>query len=154
MALGGRSAEEIVFGDVSTGAMNDLERVTETATAMVTRYGMSDLIGPLVVGRAEQQPFLGRQLAGNGRHSEELARRIDREVRRLVEEAHGVARGVLEEHADELERVAHALMEEETIDRAGFEQLLGREEPAEDVPLSRDGDGADVPTAGAQHQQD
>jgi cell division protease FtsH len=136
MSLGGRTAEELIFGDISTGAMNDLEKVTDTATAMVTRYGMSDLVGPLVVAPPEQQPFLGRQLAAGDGHSEELQRRIDREVRRIVEEAHTSARRVLDAHTGALDRVAQALMEHETLDREEFERVMAGDT---ELPVARDG---------------
>jgi cell division protease FtsH len=146
MTLGGRAAEELVFDEVSTGAMNDLEKVTSTATAMVTRYGMSDLLGPRIVSPPSEQPFLGRQLQGGAEHSEELTREVDREVRRVIDEAHARALDVLRDHLDDLHRVAAVLVEEETIDRDRFEQLLAEaHDPAADgrpprpaqAPLSR-----------------
>ncbi len=143
MTLGGRAAEELVFDEVSTGAMNDLEKVTSTATAMVTRYGMSEELGPRVVAAPDQQPFLGRQLQPGLQQSEELTRRIDREVRRVIDEAHERACAVLRDHLDELHRVSRVLVEEETLDRARFEELLAPRPAtdgaaAADEALSRD----------------
>ena len=84
----GRAAEELVFGDVTTGASNDLERVTAVARRMVTQYGMSDVLGPQTFGEKEELIFLGRDIGEQRNYSEEVAEAIDREVRRLVEEAH------------------------------------------------------------------
>ncbi len=92
MTLGGRAAEEIVFGEITTGASNDLEKVTETAKQMVMRYGMSERLGPRVFGHDRSQPFLGREFSAEPDYSDEIAREIDDEIRRIVEEAHQTAR--------------------------------------------------------------
>ncbi|GAP62246.1 cell division protease FtsH [Ardenticatena maritima] len=124
--LGGRAAEEIVFGDVSTGASNDLKQVTELARAMVTRYGMSERLGPLQYGEREEMVFLGREITEHRNYSEKVAREIDAEVKRLVTEAYERALQVLREHRDQLEAVAQRLLEVETLEREEFEELMVR----------------------------
>ena len=125
--LGGRAAEEIVFNEVTTGAANDLEKVTHTAKQMVMRFGMSEKLGPRVLGRGHDQPFLGRELGAEPDYSEEVAREIDDEIRRIIEEAHSTAQQVLREHMDELHRISMILIERETIDKEQFERLLSGE---------------------------
>jgi cell division protease FtsH len=122
--LGGRAAEEIVFNEVTTGAANDLEKVTHTAKQMIMRYGMSEKLGPRVLGRNQDMPFLGREMASEPDYSEEMARDIDDEIHRVIEEAHVRARKVLEEHLDELHRLSAILVERETIDKDQFIKLL------------------------------
>src|SRR5205814_7656101 len=94
-ALGGRAAEELVFHEVTTGAANDLERVTSTAKHMIMRFGMSEKLGPRVLGRNHDQPFLGREMGNEPDYSEEIAREIDDEIRRVIEEGHEAALRVL-----------------------------------------------------------
>ena len=103
MTLGGRAAEEIVFSEVTTGASNDLEKVTATAKQMVMRFGMSEKLGPRVFGHDHGQPFLGREFSSEPDYSDEIAREIDDEIRRIVEEAHQSARDILEQHREELD---------------------------------------------------
>ncbi len=122
--LGGRAAEEIVFNEVTTGAANDLEKVTHTAKQMIMRYGMSEKLGPRVLGRNQDMPFLGREMASEPDYSEEMARDIDDEIHRVIEEAHVTARKVLEEHLVELHRLSAILVERETIDKDQFIKLL------------------------------
>ena len=122
--LGGRAAEEIVFNEVTTGAANDLEKVTHTAKQMIMRYGMSEKLGPRVLGRNQDMPFLGREMHSEPDYSEEMARDIDDEIHRVIEEAHVRARRVLEEHLDELHRLSAILVERETIDKDQFIKLL------------------------------
>ena len=129
VALGGRAAEEIIFGDVSNGATSDLEQVTRTAREMVTRYGMSELLGPITFGQKQELVFIGRELSDQRNYSEAIARQIDQEVRRLVAEAHEVTRRVLNENIDRLHLVAKKLLEVETLDRGEFEALF--ETPAQ-----------------------
>jgi len=124
MTLGGRAAEEIIFSEITTGASNDLEKVTETAKQMVMRFGMSERLGPRVFGHDRGQPFLGREFSAESDYSEEIAREIDDEIRRIVEDAHQTARGILSEHRDELDRVSKILLERETIDADQFVKLL------------------------------
>jgi len=143
MTLGGRAAEEIVFGEITTGASNDLEKVTETAKQMVMRFGMSERLGPRVFGHDRGQPFLGREFSAEPDYSDEIAREIDDEIRRIVEAAHQTAKDLLGERREELERISKILLERETIDAEQFIALLdGKpesevfvddEEPAEPV---------------------
>ena len=127
MTLGGRAAEEIVFNEITTGAANDLEKVTHTAKQMIMRYGMSEKLGPRVLGRNHEMPFLGREMGAEPDYSEEIAREIDDEIRRVIEEAHSQARAVLEEHIGELHKLSMILIERETIDKDQFERLLAGE---------------------------
>ncbi|HVD41901.1 MAG TPA: ATP-dependent zinc metalloprotease FtsH [Solirubrobacterales bacterium] len=124
MTLGGRAAEEIVFGEITTGASNDLEKVTETAKQMVMRFGMSERLGPRVFGHDRGQPFLGREFSSEPDYSDEIAREIDDEIRRIVESAHQTAKSLLNERRDDLERVSKLLLERETIDAKEFIALL------------------------------
>ncbi|MBC8255202.1 MAG: ATP-dependent zinc metalloprotease FtsH [Ardenticatenia bacterium] len=122
--LGGRVAEEITFQDVTTGASNDLERTTTLARAMVTQYGMSDELGPVTFGEKEEMIFLGRQIGEQRNYSEEIARQIDLEVRKLVEEAYDTARQIVLAHRDKLVAIAERLKREETIDAAAFNAMF------------------------------
>ncbi|MBA3867053.1 MAG: ATP-dependent metallopeptidase FtsH/Yme1/Tma family protein [Solirubrobacterales bacterium] len=132
MTLGGRAAEEIVFGEITTGASNDLEKVTETAKQMVMRFGMSERLGPRVFGHDRGQPFLGREFSTEPDYSDEIAREIDDEIRRIVESAHQAAKSMLGDHRDDLERVSKLLLERETIDAEQFQALLDGK-PASEV---------------------
>jgi cell division protease FtsH len=131
MTLGGRAAEEIVFNEVTTGAANDLEKVTSIAKQMIMRYGMSEKLGPRVLGRNHDMPFLGREMGNEPDYSEEIAREIDDEIRRVIEEAHATATQVLRDHVDELHRLSLILIERETIDKDQFERLLAGESELE-----------------------
>ena len=124
MTLGGRAAEEIVFGEITTGASNDLEKVTATAKQMVMRFGMSERLGPRVFGHDRGQPFLGREFSSEPDYSDEIAREIDDEIRRIVEEAHQTAKDILTENREHLDRISKILLERETIDAKEFEALL------------------------------
>jgi cell division protease FtsH len=124
MTLGGRAAEELVFHEVTTGAANDLEKVTSISKQMIMRYGMSDKLGPRVLGRNHDLPFLGREMGAEPDYSEEIAREIDDEIRRVIEEAHDLALSVLKEHMNDLHRISAILIERETIDKDQFERLL------------------------------
>jgi cell division protease FtsH len=124
MTLGGRAAEEIVFGEITTGASNDLEKVTETAKRMVMRFGMSERLGPRVFGHDRGQPFLGREFSAEPDYSDEIAREIDDEIRRIVEAAHQTAKDLLTERREELDRISKTLLERETIDAEQFVALL------------------------------
>jgi cell division protease FtsH len=138
MTLGGRAAEELVFHEVTTGAANDLEKVTSISKQMIMRYGMSDKLGPRVLGRNHDMPFLGREMGAEPDYSEEIAREIDDEIKRVIEEAHELAITVLKEHMAELHKISAILIERETIDKDQFERLLagGSEEDvfAEEEP--------------------
>ena len=124
MTLGGRAAEEITFSEITTGAANDLEKVTATAKQMVMRFGMSEKLGPRTFGHDQSLPFLGREFSAEPDYSDEIAREIDDEIRRIVEEAHQTARQVLTTRRKELEQLSRMLLERETIEREEFEQLL------------------------------
>jgi cell division protease FtsH len=124
MTLGGRAAEEIVFGEITTGASNDIEKVTATAKAMVMRYGMSERLGPRVFGHDHSQPFLGREFGSEPDYSDEIAREIDDEIRRIVESAHQRAKDILTEHRETLNTVSEILVRRETIEKAEFEALI------------------------------
>ncbi|HIE50174.1 MAG TPA: ATP-dependent metallopeptidase FtsH/Yme1/Tma family protein [Armatimonadetes bacterium] len=122
--LGGRAAEEMVFGDISTGAQNDLERVTEIARAMVCEYGMSETLGPRTLGRKHGPVFLGRDMVEDRNYSEEMAYAIDQEIRRIVDECHQRAQKILSEHRAVLDRLVEVLLEKETIDGEELDQLI------------------------------
>jgi cell division protease FtsH len=122
--LGGRAAEELVFSDITSGASNDLERVTRMARSMVTRLGMSNLLGPMVYGQKEELIFLGREISEQRDYSESVATQIDQEVRRLVNESYEIAKRVLEQYHDKLDAVAQKLLEVETLSREEFEAIF------------------------------
>jgi len=122
--LGGRVAEEEVFGDVTTGASNDLERVTSLARRMVTQYGMSEILGPQTFGEKEELVFLGREIGEQRNYSEEVAESIDKEVRRLVQEAHDRAREIVTEYRAKLDELAKRLIEKETVDATEFAAMF------------------------------
>jgi cell division protease FtsH len=124
MTLGGRAAEEIVFGEVTTGASNDLEKVTATAKQMVMRFGMSEKLGPRVFGHDHGQPFLGREFSSEPDYSDEIAREIDDEIRRIVENAHVQAKDILTQYRPDLEKMSDILIKRETIEKEQFEALL------------------------------
>jgi cell division protease FtsH len=122
--LGGRAAEELMFSDITSGASNDLERVTRMARAMVTRLGMSEDLGPMVYGQKEELIFLGREISEQRDYSEAVAEQIDKEVRRLITTAHEKAKSILIQYQDKLNAVAQRLLEVETITREEFEALF------------------------------
>jgi cell division protease FtsH len=144
MTLGGRAAEELVFHEVTTGAANDIEKVTATSKHMVMRYGMSEKLGPRMLGRNHDMPFLGRDMGSEPDYSEEIAREIDDEIRRVIEEAHERARKVLSDHMEELHQLSVLLIERETIDKDQFERLLAGEAPESVFP---EGEGVPAPPA-------
>lgn len=122
--LGGRAAEELVFNDITSGASNDLERVTRMARTMVTRLGMSDLLGPMVYGQKEELIFLGREISEQRDYSEAVAEQIDQEVRSIVNNAYEKAKDILAQYRDKLDEVAHHLLEVETLTREEFEEIF------------------------------
>lgn len=127
-ALGGRIAEEIVFGEITTGASNDLQQLTRMARAMVTQYGMSAVLGPRVYGEKQELVFLGREISEQRDYSDAIAEQIDREVREIVDEEYQRAHRILTENRDKLELVAQRLLEVETLERDEFAALLEGEE--------------------------
>ena len=124
VALGGRVAEELIFGDVSNGASQDIQQLTSTARAMVTRFGMSDKMGPLQFGQQDEMVFLGRELAEQRDYSEEVAELIDDEVRQIVDEAYQRVRKMLGTNLDLLHTVARALLDRETLSHDEFEEVF------------------------------
>ncbi|QEC50128.1 ATP-dependent metallopeptidase FtsH/Yme1/Tma family protein [Baekduia soli] len=161
MTLGGRGAEEIIFGEITTGASNDLEKVTATAKQMVMRFGMSERLGPRVFGHDHGQPFLGREFSSEPDYSDEIAREIDDEIRRIVESAHQRAKDILGEHRDSLNTISQVLLKRETIEKEEFlalldgkseEEVFGPDEPSQEaappgtaVPADRAGREAPRP---------
>ena len=122
--MGGRVAEEIVFNEITTGASNDLDRATKMARAMVTQYGMSQKLGPLIFGEKDELVFLGKEIGEQRNYSEEIARQIDHEVRRIIEGAYERATELLKANKAKLEAVADRLLKEETLDSQGFESTF------------------------------
>lgn len=123
VALGGRVAESLVLNEISTGASGDLQSVTNTARAMITRWGMSDTLGPIVFGEQQEQVFLGRNLGHERNYSEEIAGKIDEEMHRMVDEAYRDVEKLLSDNIDFLHNMAKALLEEETIDAKAVANL-------------------------------
>jgi cell division protease FtsH len=128
-ALGGRAAEEIVFGEITTGASSDLSHITDIARTMVTRWGMSEKLGPMTFGKKEELVFLGKELGEQRDYSDSVAQEIDAEVRSLVQEAHETALNLLREYRAQLDTVARKLIEVETLDQLEFETVFKGEEP-------------------------
>jgi cell division protease FtsH len=137
MTLGGRAAEEVVFGEITTGAANDLEKATATAKQMIMRYGMSEELGPRTLGHDQSMPFLGREMQHQADYSEEIARQIDDEIRRIIEEAHQRAKDLLGERRDLLDRISRILITRETIEAHEFQGLVDGL-PEEEVFRERD----------------
>jgi cell division protease FtsH len=147
MTLGGRAAEEIVFDEITTGASNDLEKVTATAKQMVMRFGMSERLGPRVFGHDRGQPFLGREMGSEPDYSDEIAREIDDEIRRIVEMAHQTARDILDDHREDLKRISEILLERETIDAEQFIDLMEGKSEEEVFPAREEAEPEpDYPT--------
>lgn len=154
VALGGRIAEALILDEISTGASGDLQSVTNTARAMVTRWGMSDELGPIVFGEQQEQIFLGKNLGHERNYSEEIAAKIDSEIHRIVEEAYKDVTKLLSENEKFLHDMANALLEEETIDAKAVDNLYKygttkepeAEEPkAEESKVTSEADGSIVP---------
>ncbi|HBY56847.1 MAG TPA: cell division protein FtsH [Candidatus Atribacteria bacterium] len=122
--LGGRVAEDIVFKDVTTGAQNDLERATKIARQMVTEFGMSESLGPITLGKKEHQIFLGRDISEQRDYSEEIANKIDKEVRKIIESAYTRAKDILTKNKRKLKKIARKLIERETLDGKELDNLL------------------------------
>ena len=124
--LGGRAAEELVLGDISTGASNDIKRVTNIARNMVTRYGMSKALGPVVYGseHGQDEVFLGRDFSTIRNYSEETASKIDAEIRKIVDDAYSTALKILEEHKDKLHFIAAYLFKNEIMDQDQFNAVM------------------------------
>ncbi len=152
MTLGGRAAEEIVFAEITTGAANDLEKVTATAKQMTMRFGMSEKLGPRVLGHNHGAPFLGRDMHSEPDYSDDIARQIDVEIRRIIEDAYQRAKDILSEHRHDLENITQVLLRRETIERDEFLRLL-EGEPEADVFRVKD-ERARQKAAEAERQAD
>ena len=126
--LGGRAAEDVVLGDVSTGASNDIERATKIANAMVTKYGMSDRVGTMMLGSENQEVFLGRDFGREKNYSEETAAIIDEEVKKIIDRAYATAKEILNQNRDKLDRIAAILIEREKISGEEFDRIFNGEE--------------------------
>jgi cell division protease FtsH len=145
-ALGGFVAEKLVFNELSTGAGSDIERASNVARRMVTEFGMSDELGPLALGKKEELVFLGREISEQRNYSDEVAYKIDQEIRRLIDEAYERAETVLTVHMDRLKAIADLLIERETIDAEEMESLFTDPRP---VPVLQGPPYGDVPVAQA-----
>lgn len=143
--LGGRTAELLFLGDVSTGAEDDIEKATQMARQMVTRWGMSSDLGPRTLGRKEGSPFLGRELAGQRDYSETVAEEIDEEIERLVRRADEKAREILIERRQDHQRLVELLLDEETLAGAELAAALGPRPGRETAPEAADGRGERAP---------
>jgi cell division protease FtsH len=122
--LGGRAAEEVVFGDQTTGAAEDLKHATELAKRMVVEYGMSEELGPLSLGKERTNVFLGEEIVKSDEHSEELTAAIDREIRRIVLEAYNRAKSLVNRYREALDRLAQELLRRETLDKEDVDKIL------------------------------
>ncbi len=131
--LGGRVAEEIIFKDITTGASNDIKRATSTARAMVMQYGMSEQIGLIAYGNDDDEVFIGRDLAHTRSYSEEVAKEIDQEIHRIIEECHDRARKIILQHQDVLHKCANLLLEKEKVHREEFEALFTTDNPSIEI---------------------
>ena len=123
-ALGGYAAEKLVFNEITTGASDDLKKATDLARSLVTRFGMSDKIGPMSLGERDEMVFLGRELTTERNYSEETARLIDQEVKRIIDEGYKRAKKVLMKRRAKLDEIAKVLIEKERIEREEFEKLV------------------------------
>jgi cell division protease FtsH len=147
--MGGRTAEELIFEEPTTGAANDIEKASEIARAMVTQYGMSEVLGPQQLGQQTSEVFLGRDFGHQANYSQDVATRVDAEIRALIENAHEEARSILQTHRATLDKLAAALMEKETLDTPELMGVLG------DLPpwpgrLATNGNGKPVAAPGAR----
>jgi cell division protease FtsH len=133
--FGGRIAEELFVHDISTGAANDFERATELARAMVTRFGMSDALGPMVYGENDGEVFLGRSITTHKNVSETTMQKVDAEIRRIIDQQYSVARKIIEDNRDKVEAMTKALMEWETIDAAQINDILEGRAPRAPKPV-------------------
>jgi cell division protease FtsH len=124
--LGGRMAEELIIGDISTGASNDIERATSIARSMVTKYGMSDVVGAIMFGSGQEEVFLGRDFTQHKDISEQTAEVIDAEVKNIIDTAYQRAVNILSQNMSKLHDVANVLIEKEKIDGEEFEEIMNR----------------------------
>jgi cell division protease FtsH len=151
--LGGRVAEEIVFNEITTGAANDIEKASEIARSMVTKYGMSERLGPLTFGKKSEQVFLGRDLHEDRNYSEDIANQIDQEVRRLIDRAYGRARDLLTRNREVLESIVAELLEKEVVDGDDLSRIIashGEGEKAGDLTSKMPAESQTMPLKGSQ----
>ena len=165
--LGGRVAEALVLDDISTGASNDIERATKIARAMVTKYGMSDKLGPITYGTDDSNPFLGKEMGHISNYSEQTASEIDEEIQSIISTAYEKTEKILKEHIDELHRLAGVLYEKEKIDGVEFQQVMDgnllpsgaaqamtqNTQPQEALPEDQTPAGEKVPQEGTEESQ-
>jgi cell division protease FtsH len=145
MSMGGRIAEDIFIGSITTGASNDIEKATEIARSMVCEYGMSDL-GPLAYGKKEEQIFLGREISQHRDYSEDTAIKIDAEVQRIINEQYSRAEQIINDNRDALIRLAEALLEHETLDSVQIRRVVAGLPLDSDKPATdKSGDGTPEP---------
>ncbi len=155
--FGGRIAEEVFMHQMTTGASNDFERATEIARRMVTQWGMSDVLGPMVYGENEGEVFLGRSITTHKNVSETTMQKVDAEIRRIIDEQYSLARRMLEENRDKVEAMAKALLECETIDADQINDIMAGLPPRPPKPAAQapqqppkpDAPGAAAPAAAA-----
>ena len=133
VGLAGRIAEEIVFDDVTTGAANDIQQVTQIARQMVKMFGMSDSVGMVNYGDDMDQPFLGYSIASGRDYSDDTASKLDAEIKRIIDVAYQETRELLEDNLEELDALAEALLSKETVERVEILRILGRDEDLDDV---------------------
>jgi cell division protease FtsH len=145
--FGGRIAEEVFMNQMTTGASNDFERATAMARDMVTRYGMTDSLGPMVYAENEGEVFLGRSITKTTNISEATMQKVDAEIRKIIDEQYRVARKLIEDNKDKMHAMAKALLEWETIDAEQIDDILEGREPR--PPSSKPGSGGSTPSAGA-----
>ena len=131
MILGGYATEKEIFGDITTGASNDLQKATDIAKRLVTRYGMSEQLGPRTYGEREEMIFLGKEIHENRDYSEKTAQDIDKEVLDLLSDALKTAKSIVHEHRDKIDKVVDVLLDKETIEKDEFVEIVG---PAEKSP--------------------
>ena len=146
--FGGRIAEELILGPdgITTGATNDIQRATEIARNMVTKWGLSERLGPLMYDEGQEEVFLGRSAAMSARHrSDETAKKIDEEVRRIIDESYGTARKLLVDNIDKLHAMAEALIQYETLDIGQIDQIMAGRQP--DPPADWSDSGGRPPGA-------
>jgi cell division protease FtsH len=136
--LGGRAAESIIFGDITTGAHDDLNKATSLARSMVCEYGMSEKLGPLTFGKENGMVFLGRDIGEERHYSEETAQLIDSEIKRIIDEAYVAAKKTLTDNRDKLEMLAKRLLERETLEGNEVREMLG-------IPLESPSENGAVP---------
>lgn len=170
--LGGRVAESLILGDISTGASNDIERATEIARKMVTKYGMSETLGPIAFGSGNDEVFLGRDFSHTRNYSENVASEIDEEINRIIVNAYSRCRSILEEHQDKLHKVAHYLYNHEKVDGDLFKELMTNdsleiepmveadalpeqeEHPADDASAPDEQSGQNAEASAEEHAQE